>query len=72
MKVAGRRLRRQPVTLGVRGAGHAEIVAGLQPGELVVAGGTAGLPEGTHVRPVAAASAAPEHAAPLPGRAPGG
>jgi HlyD family secretion protein len=76
MKVAGRRLLRQPVTLGVRGAGHTEIVAGLLPGELVAAG-TAGLDEGERVRPVAAAAApgsAPARpvALPMPGRVPGG
>lgn len=77
MKVAGRRLRRQQVALGVNGAGNTEIVAGLQPGELVAAAGTAGLAEGTRVRPVAAA-AAPGSAGsrqiglPMPGLAPGG
>jgi HlyD family secretion protein len=77
MKVAGRRLRRQQVALGVSGAGNTEIVAGLQPGELVAAAGTAGLAEGTRVRPVAAA-AAPGSAGsrqiglPMPGLAPGG
>jgi HlyD family secretion protein len=79
MKVDGGRLRRQPVTLGVRGAGHTEIVAGLAPGELVAAATTAGLAEGTRVRPVmAAAGAVPESAAvrpaaaSRPGLAPGG
>jgi HlyD family secretion protein len=74
MTVEGRRLRRQPVTLGVSGAGNTEIVAGLQPGQLVAAAGTAGLADGARVRPVAAAGGAAVRPAPLPvpGLAPGG
>jgi HlyD family secretion protein len=77
LKVDGRRLRRQPVRLGLSAAGSTEIVAGLQPGELVAAGGTAGLADGARVRPVAPA-AAPGGASvgpvalPVPGLAPGG
>jgi HlyD family secretion protein len=59
MKVAGRRLRRQPVTLGVSGAGNTEIVAGLRPGELVAAA------------PAPGAAAQPA-GLPMPGPAPGG
>jgi HlyD family secretion protein len=44
LKVAGGRLRRQPVTLGASGGGNTEIVAGLQPGELVAPGATAPMP----------------------------
>ena len=71
MKVAGRRLRRQPVTLGASGAGNTEIVAGLQEGELVTPA-RAGLADGARVRPVmgaAAAGAAQARpaAAPVPG-----
>lgn len=73
MKVAGRRLRRQPVTPGLSGAGHTEIVAGLQPGEQVAPAGIAGLDDGARVRPVAATVANDANglvrpaAAPVPG-----
>jgi HlyD family secretion protein len=78
LKVAGRRLRRQPVTLGAAGGGNTEIVAGLRPGELVAPATGAGAAEGARVRPrvAEAANAGPRARAgiamPLPGAAPGG
>ncbi|PIL44158.1 efflux transporter periplasmic adaptor subunit [Massilia eurypsychrophila] len=58
LKVAGGRLRRQPVKLGASGGGNTEIVAGLQPGDLVAPAAGAALAEGTRVRPVTAVAAA--------------
>jgi HlyD family secretion protein len=55
LKVVGRRLRRQPVTTGATGAGNTEIVAGLQPGDLVAPAAGAGLADGRRVRPAVAA-----------------
>jgi HlyD family secretion protein len=54
LKVAGRRLQRQTVTLGANGSGSTEIVAGLRPGDVVVADAGAGLAEDARVRPVPA------------------
>ncbi|HEU4375720.1 MAG TPA: efflux RND transporter periplasmic adaptor subunit [Telluria sp.] len=51
LKVAGRRLQRQPVTTGATGGGNTEIVAGLQPGDLVAPAAGAGLADGSRVRP---------------------
>jgi HlyD family secretion protein len=77
LKVEGRRLRRQPVSLGLSAGGNTEIVAGLQPGDLVAVGGSAGLADGTRVRPVAPPTApggapARQISLPMPGLAPGG
>ncbi len=78
LKVAAGRLRRQPVTLGAAGGGNTEVVAGLQPGELVAPATGAGAAEGARVRPVTAAAAnggqraRPSVAMPIPGAAPGG
>jgi HlyD family secretion protein len=74
MKVAGRRLRRQPVALGASGSGNTEIVAGLQAGELVTPATGAGLAEGARVRPVAASETGAARARPtglpMPGLTP--
>ncbi|MES2757906.1 MAG: efflux RND transporter periplasmic adaptor subunit [Pseudomonadota bacterium] len=77
LKVAGRRLRRQAVTLGASGGGNTEIVAGLQPGDLVAPAAGAGVAEGARVRPLTGAAAngagtqpAAGTAAPMPGLAP--
>ena len=59
LKVVGRHLRRQPVTTGASGAGNTEIVAGLQPGELVAPAGGAALSDGSRVRPSVAARNGP-------------
>ena len=45
------RATRQPVTLGLRGEGAMEVVAGLAEGELVLASHDAGLHDGKRVRP---------------------
>ena len=58
LKVAGGRLRRQPVTLGASGGGNTEVVAGLQPGELVAPVAGADVAEGARVRPLTAVAAA--------------
>lgn len=55
LKVVGRHLRRQPVVTGATGAGNTEIVAGLQPGDLVAPAAGAGLADGSRVRPAVAA-----------------
>lgn len=55
LKVVGGHLRRQPVTTGASGAGNTEIVAGLQPGELVAPAAGAALADGSRVRPAVAA-----------------
>ncbi|MDB5935158.1 MAG: putative efflux transporter, family, partial [Massilia sp.] len=80
LKVAGGRLRRQPVTTGASGGGNTEVTAGLQPGDLVAPATGAGAAEGARVRPlVAEASPASSGARtragvamPMPGVAPGG
>lgn len=54
LKVVGRRVRRQPVAIGASGAGNTEILAGLEPGDLV-APATGALSDGSRVRPTVAA-----------------
>lgn len=49
LKVAGRQLRRQPVRTGMSGTGSTEILAGLQPGDLV-APPDAALADGSRIR----------------------
>lgn len=53
MKVSSGRASRQPVTLGLRGTGRIEVVAGLREGESVLAA-TAPVQEGQRLRPRAA------------------
>jgi HlyD family secretion protein len=55
LKVAGKHLRRQPVTTGASGSGNTEIVAGLQPGDLVASAADAALADGSRVRPAVVA-----------------
>lgn len=59
LKVVGRRLQRQTVALGANGSGSTEIVAGLRPGDVVVADAGAGLAEDARVRPVPAGQRPP-------------
>jgi HlyD family secretion protein len=49
-RVADGRARRQDVRIGIRGDTSMEIVDGLQPGDLVLAGPAAGVSEGARVR----------------------
>lgn len=49
LKLAGRHLRRQPVRTGIGGSGMTEILAGLQPGDMV-APATGALADGSRVR----------------------
>ncbi|HTN65124.1 MAG TPA: efflux RND transporter periplasmic adaptor subunit [Burkholderiaceae bacterium] len=50
MKISDGRAKRQPVKLGVRGAGLVEIVAGLQPGDQVISATAGNVSEGQRVR----------------------
>lgn len=59
LKVVARRLQRQPVALGINGAGSTEVVAGLGPGDQVVADAGAGLADHARVRPVPAGEGGP-------------
>lgn len=56
-KVVGRHVRRQPVSIGASGSGNTEILAGLQPGDLVAPAGNA-LSDGSRVRASVAARGA--------------
>jgi len=56
LKVDHGKARRQPVRLGLRGAGKVEVLAGLNPGEQVLAGAS-GVKEGQRVHAVAAPAA---------------
>lgn len=53
LKVDGRRARRQPVRLGLRGNGFAEVLDGLRPGDLVLPAKTPGIGEGSRLRATA-------------------
>lgn len=57
--VEGHRLARRPVRLGLRGAGHVEVVAGLAPGEIVVATAGTALRPGDRVRARVVAGGSP-------------
>jgi len=48
--VAGGRIRRTPVTVGIRGAGHTEIASGLEEGAEVVLGAATTIDDGQRVR----------------------
>lgn len=54
LRVAGRRAQRQPVLLGLRGNGVAEVLRGLQAGDRVVPATTAGIGDGDRLRAVVA------------------
>ena len=51
--IDGRRLRRRPVTLGIRGARAVELASGLKDGERVASPAPTGAADGQHVRVVA-------------------
>ena len=53
LKVDGRRARRQPVHLGLRGNGFAEVLDGLRPGDLVLPAKTPGIGDGSRLRATA-------------------
>jgi len=55
-KVDGRRALRQPVVLGVRGAGVSEVLSGLQPGDQVVPIAASRVADGARLRAVVAAA----------------
>jgi HlyD family secretion protein len=48
--------RRQPITTGIETNGVAQVVAGLNPGETIIATGAYGLPDNTKVKPTALSS----------------
>ena len=50
MKISNGRAKRQPVKLGVHGAGLVEIMAGLQPGDQVISATAGNVSEGQRVR----------------------
>ncbi|MEP7295267.1 MAG: efflux RND transporter periplasmic adaptor subunit [Burkholderiales bacterium] len=56
LKVDGRRAVRQPVTLGVRGAGVSEVLTGLQTGDRVVPGAVPAVGDGARLRAVVASA----------------
>jgi HlyD family secretion protein len=56
MTIDGGKARRQPVTLGARGAGKVEILQGLQAGDLVISSLNGTVPEGKRVRAAPAAN----------------
>ena len=53
--IDGSRLRRRPVTLGIRGARAVEVASGLKDGERVASPAPTGAADGQHVRVVAPA-----------------
>lgn len=53
LKVDGRHARRQPVRLGLRGGGFAEVLDGLSPGDLVVSAKAQGIASGSRLRAIA-------------------
>lgn len=57
LKVEGRRVRRQPVRLGLRGGGFSEVLEGLLPGDLVLSAKTIDIDHGSRVRATVAAPA---------------
>lgn len=53
LKVDGRHARRQPVRLGLRGGGFAEVLDGLSPGDLVLSAKAQGIASGSRLRAIA-------------------
>ncbi|SFQ60233.1 HlyD family secretion protein [Variovorax sp. OK605] len=58
-RVDGRHARRQPVRLGLRGAGFSEVLEGLTAGQLVVGSRTASVHDGERIRAVVSPSDTP-------------
>jgi HlyD family secretion protein len=56
LKVDGHRARRQPVRLGLHGGTVSEVLAGLQPGDLVVPAGAAQIHDASRLRPITVAA----------------
>ena len=56
-KVVSGRAVRQPVRLGLNGAGMSEVLDGLRPGDIVVASAEVDLADGSRMRPLAAGTA---------------
>ena len=56
LKVEGRHAVRQPVTLGVRGAGVSEVLQGLELGDRIVPGAVPAVGDGGRLRAVLAAA----------------
>lgn len=59
LKVDGRRVRRQAVTLGLRSGGVSEVLQGLHAGDRVVPVGAVGISDGSRLRTTAPATQAP-------------
>jgi len=53
LKVEGRHARRQPVRLGLRASGFAEVLDGLRPGDLVLPAKAPGVADGSRLRAIA-------------------
>jgi HlyD family secretion protein len=58
LRVEGRHAVRRPVRLGLRSGGFAEVMEGLDEGDLVVAAASAGMAAGARIRPAASAASA--------------